>query len=1310
MSGRGQALGAIGGAIAGYLIGGDLSSGLKGALYGSQVGAYLDGPPGVNTQGPRINDLTQQTCSYGTVIPRVYGTIAIFGNVFWIENGKLKEVVHKEESDGKGGGGSSSYTTYSYYATFALGLCKSQIAGVRRIWIGNQLFYDAGSTDLNTVIASNANAGNFTVYTGSETQLPDARMQATLGVANTPAYRGLAYIVFKDLPLAKYGNSLRSTQIKVEVCNSLSPFAAATGGWNYAFETSPTGYTFEYPYNYPQNPHDIEGLDNVLIRTTYTSYHVRRLKNGRTKTWEQVETDCYVIKCSSFQNLSYAFVAWYVGNNYRIYYKLNGKLYFVNFNSIANIQISEVGGTVWFAGNSSIFQFKDSSGVKSNEFNAAISPSMLCVRNGRPCSVRMQPLDTYNPSSYLYYIEYSSNGSILLSYSALIAQTSAARRPVGISSTQTSMFPTIIGDYMYCTYISSSNTGSYNTTLVCLIIDINTGQLVRELNIGYDMGADAYADTVYTSAMPVISYHDGIIYATWTLTGLRPKTFAMSFAPWAMSANTSTDLLNIVRNECLLSDMISMSDLNLSSLNQSIRGYKVSDVSSIRSALEPLQGAWPFDIVQNGYTLTFVMRGGSSVASISKDQLDARAYGSSGNYLMITERCMPSTLPSCVKIVYIDPNREFDTNEQYAARISDIDNISQIEMAISLTADEAIQIAERLLYLYWTDRHDVSFTTSMLFNQIEPADIVTVTTDNGEYLIRVMSIDYTSDGALKFKGKFHAPAIYTSVATGQEGTLGTNLITGMQDSVFELLNLPCITDAMSVPGFIGAMCGESAGWPGGVLSRTSDFGTTWSQIGVFAPPGSVIGYAKNGLTDRGTALIDKYSRLYVDINTGSLSSVTEEAMLNGANMFAYGVNGRWEIIAAQNCILSEPHVYILSDLLRGLFGTEANCGNHVYGDKIIALDSDDVSFIRMATASIGSLSTYNASTIQQDLSDSVETDFTYSGLNLECLSPIYPKGSRDVSNGAWNIEWIRRTRVDGCWRDLVDAGLGEIIEKYEVDIFSGSSFTTVKRLVTTLTPSITYSLVDQMADFGSIQGALYADIYQISELMGRGARLRISLSQSLINEPSKSNISLLLHCDWVNSYTNIKDETGKTVTAFGDAKLSISTYKFGTGSLTFDGTGDYFQVANNSAFNFGSGDFTVEFQLISSDVSSIRFCFYYGPLQAWWIYVGAGQITFAWSYTGTDSNSIVSSGTISANRWYHIACVRNGSMMRIYIDGVERASGNVTGALYNTAGSLLIGQYNSMFYQNGYMDEIRITKGVAVYLGPFTPPTAAFVY
>jgi len=114
-SSTGQILGYVVGAVVGYFTGGagfypTLAAMGMGASVGGAIGGAIDPPKGPLLVGPRLNDLSVQTATYGAVIPRVYGTVALMGNVFWLENNKIKE-KKKTESQGKGGGGGAQTKT-----------------------------------------------------------------------------------------------------------------------------------------------------------------------------------------------------------------------------------------------------------------------------------------------------------------------------------------------------------------------------------------------------------------------------------------------------------------------------------------------------------------------------------------------------------------------------------------------------------------------------------------------------------------------------------------------------------------------------------------------------------------------------------------------------------------------------------------------------------------------------------------------------------------------------------------------------------------------------------------------------------------------------------------------------------------------------------------------------------------------------------------------------------------------------------------------------------------------------------------------
>jgi hypothetical protein len=197
-------------AAAGAALGSAVGMPYLGFALGSMLGGVLfpqDGPPDQIQEGPRLHDLKVQSSAHGAMLPLVYGTVRIAGNVIWAAD--LEEQVVTETnsaSGGKGGGGSVTSTTrsYIYFASFAVGLCAGPIASVERVWANGKLVHDASSSLLD-----------MTVYLGGETQAPDDRIESALGVGFVPAYRGLAYAVINRLNLSDYGNQIPNLQFEV---------------------------------------------------------------------------------------------------------------------------------------------------------------------------------------------------------------------------------------------------------------------------------------------------------------------------------------------------------------------------------------------------------------------------------------------------------------------------------------------------------------------------------------------------------------------------------------------------------------------------------------------------------------------------------------------------------------------------------------------------------------------------------------------------------------------------------------------------------------------------------------------------------------------------------------------------------------------------------------------------------------------------------------------------------------------------------------------------------------------------------------
>jgi hypothetical protein len=214
---------------------------------------------------------------------------------------------------------------------------------------------------------------------------------------------------------------------------------------------------------------------------------------------------------------------------------------------------------------------------------------------------------------------------------------------------------------------------------------------------------------------------------------------------------------------------------------------------------------------------------------------------------------------------------------------------------------------------------------------------------------------------------------------------------------------------------------------------------------------------------------------------------------------------------------------------------------------------------------------------------------------------------------------------------------------------------------------------------------------------------------------SRSNVSLLLHGDGTNGSTTITDSspTPKTVSAFGNAQISTAQSKFGGSSIAFDGTGDYVEAPSLADFAMHAGNFTLEAWVrptsTSSDTAIISLrqnAIGGSPLSGCVLGIIATKLAFS------NGTSWRSGGTsLALNTWSHVACTRNSGTMNIWLNGVaDRAAFTENGNFGDVARPASIGRFTGFDgqYYNGYIDDLRITKGVARYTANFTPPTAAF--
>lgn len=224
---------------------------------------------------------------------------------------------------------------------------------------------------------------------------------------------------------------------------------------------------------------------------------------------------------------------------------------------------------------------------------------------------------------------------------------------------------------------------------------------------------------------------------------------------------------------------------------------------------------------------------------------------------------------------------------------------------------------------------------------------------------------------------------------------------------------------------------------------------------------------------------------------------------------------------------------------------------------------------------------------------------------------------------------------------------------------------------------------------------------------------RFNVSGGGSSDPFWANVVLLVHANEGNGSSTLIDSSSKAhiFTAFNGALLSNAQKIEGASSIFLDGINDYWQADISTDFAFGTADFTIEFFSRKSAVGSGNFDTAVttgtgaSVINSWNVDIGTTRgFTFA-----AEGQAFLSTPAASDSIWHHWAVTRAGTTLRLFKDGILVASvANSTNLLANGPIGIGANVNRTAFPFSGYIDEIRITKGVARYTGNFSVPTVPF--
>ncbi|WP_415922760.1 baseplate megatron protein TIM-barrel domain-containing protein [Tateyamaria sp. SN6-1] len=523
---------------------------------------------------------------------------------------------------------------------------------------------------------------------------------------------------------------------------------------------------------------------------------------------------------------------------------------------------------------------------------------------------------------------------------------------------------------------------------------------------------------------------------------------------WVNGRTSSRSLASVVTEICHRAGLV---NVDVSQLYGLVRGYVIDDVNDARSALQPLMLRYGFDAIERDGVLRFVMRSGRDAVSISAETV---AISADLDGRMEQARESEADLAGRVRLRFVETDGNFDVLSEEAVLPDEATHaVSASELPLAMTRPEGRQVVERWLTEARVARDTVRLALPPSQIGIGAGDIIEVPADQfeGTGLYRV---DRVEQGEMQLlEGVRIEPEVYTPSELSDE-LASVNAFVPPVPLTSAFLDLPLLTgdEVPHAPHL--AVTGTP--WPGSVAvyqsSTDSDF-TLNSILGARAS----IGFTQSPLLRACPGVVDRGAQLEVQMMHGTLASVSDAALLTGANLIAIGDGSpdAWELVQFRDADLLAPGRYLLSHRLRGQLGTDAFMPDVWPAGSWVVVLNGAPQQIEFLSSLRRIAQTFRIGSARRSLDDPSYDQVTcaFDGNGLRPYSPVHLRYAPDGTGT--QVTWVRRTRIDGDSWDLPDVPLGEETEQYTVRVLQGAA---VVREDVVSTPVWRYEDADRLSD------------------------------------------------------------------------------------------------------------------------------------------------------------------------------------------------------------------------------------------------------
>ncbi|MDQ2092539.1 baseplate multidomain protein megatron [Rhodalgimonas zhirmunskyi] len=550
---------------------------------------------------------------------------------------------------------------------------------------------------------------------------------------------------------------------------------------------------------------------------------------------------------------------------------------------------------------------------------------------------------------------------------------------------------------------------------------------------------------------------------------------------WITGRVSARALASVVEEIC---GRAGLTAIDTSGLHGVVHGYVSDQVSEARASLQGLMLRFGFDAVERDGVLKFIMRDGEPVGTQDVARL-AVSEEVDGN--IERQRASEADLVGRVRLRFVQLDGSYEVLSEEAVLPDQASHaVASSEIPIALTRGEGRQVVERWLSEARVSRDTARFALPLSRLDLGPGDVVRIEDGARSDLMRIDRLELgTSQIAEAVRIE---PEVYRPVEMPEDRVSLSEFIPPVP--VFPLfLDLPLITGE-EVP-HAPHLAVTAAPWPGSAALYASSNDSDYSLNRIIAARSS-IGVTTNALFAAAPGLYDKGPGLLVKLTSGTLQSVSELAMLNGANLAAIGdgASGNWELIQFRDAQLVDENTYMLTTRLRGQLGSDAwQPDVWPAGSYFVLLDSVPQQ-IGLTLAQRNMARDYRIGPAQRGYDDPSYTHLVeaFEGVGLKPLSPCHLTAQEQV-DGSVLAQWIRRTRTGGDSWDGMDVPLGEEREAYLVRVRKDGA---VLREEEVSVASWSYSGADRLADGAGANFDL--EVAQVSAVFGAGAWAGLSYS------------------------------------------------------------------------------------------------------------------------------------------------------------------------------------------------------------------------